>query len=116
MASKTSDHDAAAHVAGRDVAGRLHAAETTLDVAMTEARLLIDLLPNEPAEAKTAASASIRALGRGLGRASLRLGRVHAALADIARRIGLEEATVGPLDKPEDTPPIGGGPRRRRPA
>jgi len=35
----------------------------------------------------------------------------HNRLAALARKMGLDLPALGPLDKPEATPPIGGGPR-----
>jgi len=107
MVSGTSDRESAAEVAARNVAESLNAAEAAVDAALNEARTLTSMLP---------ASAPVAAPVSALGRARIRLARAHRSLSDLARRVGLDEATVGPLDKPEDTPPIGGGPRRRRPA
>ncbi len=113
MASDISDGPAAPR-AGRRIADGLHAAEAAVDAAMSEALTLKSLLPADPTAARTATSALTPVTA--LGRARVHLIRAHRVLADVARRIGLDEASVGPLDKPEDTPPIGGGPRRRRPA
>lgn len=33
----------------------------------------------------------------------------HNTLSALARKLGLDTLAVGPLDKPEDTPPNGGG-------
>ena len=35
--------------------------------------------------------------------------QTHNTLAAVARRLGLETLAVGPVDKPGDTPPVGGG-------
>ncbi|NBW07448.1 MAG: hypothetical protein EBR82_05425 [Caulobacteraceae bacterium] len=110
MASKASDRERAAHQAGLEVAGGLRAAEAAVDAAMTETLTLASLIPADAPQAGPVVSA------RALGRARAHLIRAHRGLADVARHLGLDETSVGPLDKPEDTPPIGGGPRRKRPA
>lgn len=43
--------------------------------------------------------------------ARARMVAAHNRLAALARKMGLDSLAVGPLDKPEDTPPIGDGPR-----
>jgi hypothetical protein len=108
MASETSDRDAAArNSAGLKVTESLRAAEAAVDLALVETRALSALAP-------VAGDRPVPV--RAVARARVHLARAHRTLADVARRIGLDETAVGPLDKPEDTPPIGGGPRRRRPA
>jgi hypothetical protein len=113
MASKTYDSDAAARVsAGLKVTESLHAAEAAVEAALVEAHALTALAPGDDRAAPGRGTTPVRAVSR----ARAHLARAHRSLADVARRIGLDETTVGPLDKPEDTPPIGGGPRRRKPA
>jgi len=108
MTSETSDRDTAARdAAGARVTESLRVAEAAVDLALVEAETLTALSP-----AASGHPAPVRAVTR----ARIHLARAHRTLADVARRIGLDETTVGPLDKPEDTPPIGGGPRRRKPA
>lgn len=43
--------------------------------------------------------------------ARARIAAAHNRLAALARKMGLDLPALGPLDKPEATPPIGGGPR-----
>ncbi|QTC91667.1 hypothetical protein [Brevundimonas goettingensis] len=108
MVSKAFGRDAAARIsAGLKVTGSLHAAEAAVEVALVEAQALTALAPAGGGQAAPA---------KAVNRARLHLARAHQTLADVARRIGLDETAVGPLDKPEDTPLIGGGPRRRKPA
>lgn len=115
MASETDDRDAAARVStGLCVTGRLHAAEVAVDAALVEAQALTALAPVDRTGSLQPAAGQATTAVRALSRARVHLARAHRTLADVARRIGLDETTVGPLDKPEDTPPIGGGPRRRK--
>lgn len=51
------------------------------------------------------AAASITALAQ----ARSHMVDTHNTLAALARKMGLETVAVGPLDKPEDPVPIGGG-------
>jgi hypothetical protein len=48
-----------------------------------------------------------------LAEAKRRMAAARQRLTALARRHGLEPTNVGPLDKPEDRPPLGERPRRR---
>lgn len=116
MASRISDPEAAARLsAGLRVSESLHTAEAAVDAALVEAQALTVLLPAQGDPHATGRGPAVTPF-RAVSRARVNLARAHRTLAEVARRIGLDETDVGPLDKPEDTPPIGGGPRRRRPA
>lgn len=101
---------------GEALATRLYAAETAIDQALTETAFLAAALPSARAEAYLSAvtgqrvfdgaAASISALAE----ARSHLVQTHTALAALARKLGLETLAIGPLDKPGDQPPIGGGP------
>lgn len=70
-------------------------------------------------EAVAAATDSLRqsndlnAVSR-IAEASARLMRAERRLAAVTRHTGAFPLAVGPLDKPEDRPPMGEGPRRRK--
>ena len=97
------------------VAARLHAAEAAIDLALSETAHLAAPLPAARSQAYLSAvtgqkafdgaAASIMALAE----ARSRIVDTHNALAAVARKMGLDVAAVGILDKPEDTPPVGGG-------
>lgn len=101
---------------GEALAVRLYAAETAIDQALTETAFLAAALPSARAEAYLSAvtgqrvfdgaAASISALAE----ARSHLVQTHTALAALARKLGLDTLAIGPLDKPGDQPPIGGGP------
>ncbi len=103
--------------AGSTVAEKLYAAEAAVDVAVAETAALLALLPIARTElwlsavsgqrAFEDAAASVGALTQARGH----LVATHRTLAVLARRIGLDDLAVGPLDKPDDTPPIGDGPK-----
>jgi hypothetical protein len=115
-------HDIAAQdatarmAAGSRLAGRLYAAEAAIDAAVSETAALMSHLPLARADlwlsavsgqrAFEEAAASVGALAKARGH----LVATHRTLAAVARHIGLDDLAVGPLDKPEDTPPIGDGP------
>ena len=100
---------------GEALAARLYAAETAIDQAMAETAGLAAALPAARAEAWlsavtgqrafTGAAATISALAEARGH----LVQTHNTLAALARTLGLEALAVGPVDKPGDTPPVGGG-------
>ena len=113
----TTTPDAGARIAaGTALAGRLYAAEAAIDAAVSETAALMSLLPVARGHlwlsavvgqrAFDEAAASVGALVRARGH----LVATHRTLAAVARRIGLDDLAVGPLDKPDDTPPIGDGP------
>jgi hypothetical protein len=100
---------------GEALSVRLHAAEAAIDAALTETAQLAALLPAARSQAYLSAvtgqkafdgaAASIGALAQ----ARSHLVDTHNTLAALARRLGLDTVAVGPLDKPEDPVPIGGG-------
>ncbi len=97
------------------VAARLHAAETAIDAALSETAQLAALLPAARSEAYLSAVTGQRAFDGAaasigaLTEARARIVETHNALAALARKMGLDTAAVGILDKPEDRPPTGGG-------
>ena len=102
-------------IIGEALAVRLYAAEAALDRAMTEAAALTAALPVARAEAclsavtgQRAFSGAAAAVGA-LAEARGHLVHTHNALAALARKLGLDALAVGPVDKPGDTPPVGGG-------
>lgn len=100
---------------GEALAARLYTAEAAIDRAMAETAALAAALPDARAEAWlsavtgqrafTGAAATISALAEARGH----LVQTHNTLAAVARKLGLEALAVGPVDKPGDTPPVGGG-------
>lgn len=100
---------------GEALAARLYTAEAAIDRALGETAALAAALPDARAEAWlsaatgqrafTGAAAAITALAEARGH----LVQTHNTLAALARKLGLEALAVGPVDKPGDTPPIGGG-------
>jgi hypothetical protein len=99
---------------GEALAARLYSAESAIDRAMAETAALAAALPDARAgaylsavtgqRAFSGAAASIGALAEARGH----LVQTHNTLAALARKLGLEALAVGPVDKPGDTPPIGG--------
>lgn len=100
---------------GEALAGRLYAAETAIDMALKETATLASLLPTARADAYLSAVTGQRAFDgtaasiSALAEARSHLVQTHNTLAALARKMGLETLAVGPLDKPGDQPPIGGG-------
>lgn len=100
---------------GEALSARLFAAESAIDRALVETATLAALLPTARSEALLSAvtgqkafdgtAASISALSE----ARAQLVGTHRTLAALARKLGLETLAIGPLDKPDDRPPIGGG-------
>jgi hypothetical protein len=100
---------------GQALSLRLHSAEAAIDAALAETAQLAAMLPAARAQAYLSAvtgqkafdgaAASIGALAE----ARSHLVDTHNTLAALARRLGLGTVAVGPLDKPEDDIPIGGG-------
>ena len=100
---------------GEALAARLYSAESALDRAMAETAALAAALPDARAaawlsavtcqRAFSGAAATISALAEARGH----LVQTHNTLAALARKLGLEALAAGPVDKPGDTPPIGGG-------
>ena len=100
---------------GETLAARLYAVETAIDLALIETAMLAALLPAARADAHLSAVTGQRAFDGAAGALSAlsaarsQMVQTHAALAALARKLGLDVLAVGPIDKPGDTPPIGGG-------
>ena len=100
---------------GEDLAARLHAAESAIDQALLETANLAAALPAARAEAWLSALTGQRAFEGAaaticaLAEARAHIIQTHRTLSALARKLGLEGLAVGPLDKPGDGPPIGGG-------
>ncbi|MDZ4110141.1 MAG: hypothetical protein U1E18_11155 [Brevundimonas sp.] len=100
---------------GQALALRLYAAESAIDAALIQTARLAAYLPEARAEAYLSAvtgqkafedtAQSVLALSEARGH----IVRTHGRLAALARALGLDALAVGPVDKPEDEPPIGGG-------
>jgi hypothetical protein len=99
---------------GEALAARLYSAESAIDRAMAETAALTAALPGARAEAWLSAVTGQRAFSgaaatiSALAEARGHLVQTHNTLAALARKLGLEALAVGPVDKPGDTPPIGG--------
>lgn len=97
------------------LSARLHAAEAAIDAALAETAQLAAMLPAARAQAYVSAVTGQKAFdGAAASIAALAQARshmvdTHNTLAALARKMGLETVAVGPLDKPEDPVPIGGG-------
>ena len=104
-----------AQTIGETLSIRLHAVEAAIDAALVESSSLMALLPQARAEAYLSAVTGQRAFDGAaasivaLTEARSHMVGTHNTLAALARKLGLETLAVGPLDKPEDTPPNGGG-------
>lgn len=100
---------------GEALSARLHSAEAAIDAALTEAAQLAAMLPAARSQACLSAIAGQKAFDgaaasiTALAQARSHMVDTHNTLAALARRMGLDTVAVGPLDKPEDPIPIGGG-------
>jgi hypothetical protein len=100
---------------GESLAARLYAAETAIDLALVETAMLAAMLPAARADAYLSAVTGQRAFDGAAGALSAlsaarsQMVQTHTALAALARKLGLDALAVGPIDKPGDTPPVGGG-------
>ncbi|MBU1325794.1 MAG: hypothetical protein KJ676_11165 [Alphaproteobacteria bacterium] len=103
------------HAVGEALALRLHAAEAAVDAALVAASALAGALPAARCAALLSAMTGQRAFEGAAGAVSAlvearaQLVRTHASLTAVARALGLDDLAVGPVDKPEDDPPLGGG-------
>lgn len=97
------------------VSAKLHAAESAIDAALAETAQLAALLPAARTEAYLSAVTGQKAFDgaaatiSALAEARSHIVSTHQTLAALARKMGLETVAVGILDKPEDSPPAGGG-------
>lgn len=100
---------------GEDLAARLFAAESSIDRALIETASLAAALPAARADAWLSAVTGQRAFDgaaatiTALAQARSHIVQTHNTLTALARKLGLESLAVGPLDKPGDDKPIGGG-------
>lgn len=100
---------------GEDLAARLYAAEAAIDQALIETATLAAALPAARADAWLSVVTGQRAFEGAaatvgaLAQARAHIVQTHNTLTALARKLGLEALAVGPLDKPGDDKPIGGG-------
>lgn len=100
---------------GEALAARLFAAESAIDRAMADTAAFTAALPGARADAYLSAVTGQRAFSgaaaavSALAEARGHLVDTHNTLAALARKLGLETLALGPVDKPGDTPPVGGG-------
>ncbi|WP_298096958.1 hypothetical protein [Brevundimonas sp.] len=100
---------------GEALAARLFATEAAIDQALASAASLAAALPAARIDAWLSATAGQRAFTEAastisaLANARAHIVQTHHTLAALARRLGLDDLAVGPLDKPGDGEPIGGG-------
>ena len=100
---------------GEALAARLYAAEAAIDQALSETAFLAAALPSARTEAYLSAVTGQRAFDgaaasiSALAEARSHLVQTHTTLAALARKLGLDTLAIGPLDKPGEQPPVGGG-------
>lgn len=100
---------------GEALAIQLYAAEAAIDQALIASATLAAALPAARTEAWISAVTGQRAFETAaaavsaLAEARAQTVRTHHTLSALARTLGLEPLAVGPIDKPGDDPPIGGG-------
>lgn len=98
---------------GDGLAARLYAAEAAIDAALVETAGLAAALPRARSEAYLSAVTGQQAFeGAAASLAALTAARghliaTHNTLGALARKLGLGALAAGPVDKPEDKPPIG---------
>lgn len=102
-------------IIGEALAARLYAAETAIDAALAETATLTAMLPSARSQAYLSAvtgqkvfEGAAAAVGS-LAEARSYLVQTHNSLSALARKLGLDTLAVGPVDKPEDRPPVGEG-------
>lgn len=100
---------------GEALAARLYAAESAIDAALAATAGLTADLPTARSQAYLSAVTGQRAFDGAAGavsalvQARAQLVQTHGVLAALARKLDLDVLAVGPVDKPEDGPPIGDG-------
>jgi len=103
------------HLVGEALAARLYAAESAVDLALSEVATLTAALPRARSDAYLSAVAgqkvfdSAAASVVALAEARSHLVQTHNALAALARKLGLDVLATGPSDKPGDGPVREGG-------
>ena len=101
-------------VVGRDLGRRVQAAEIALDKALVEIAGLAAALPDARLKASLAATTAqpafdgVAASLLAVTEARAHLGGAHRTLSALARKLGLETVAAGPMEKPEDRPPLDG--------
>lgn len=99
---------------GEALAARLYTAESALDQAMADTAAFAAALPGARADALLSAVTGQRAFSgaaaaiSALAEARGHLVQTHQTLAALARKLELHALAGGPVDKPGDTPPVGG--------
>lgn len=88
---------------GENLAARLYAAETAIDLALIETAARADayLSAITGRRAFDGAAGAVSALSA----ARSHVVQTHSALAALARKLGLDVLAAGSIDKPGDTPP-----------
>lgn len=100
---------------GETLATRLYAAESAIDQALIDTATLAAALPAARANAWLSAVTGQRAFEGAaaticaLAQARAHIVQTHNTLTALARKLGLDVLAVGPVDKPGDDTPIGGG-------
>lgn len=100
---------------GEALAARLYAAESSIDHALIETATLAAALPAARADAWLSAVTGQRAFDgtaatiTALAQARAHIVQTHNTLTALARKLGLDALAAGPLDKPGDDEPVGGG-------
>ncbi|TPW06690.1 MAG: hypothetical protein FD125_163 [bacterium] len=100
---------------GEALAARLYAAESAIDQALIETATLAAALPAARANAWLSAVTGQNAFAgtagaiSALSDARAHIVQTHKTLTAVARKLGLDTLAVGPVDKPGDGEPIGGG-------
>jgi hypothetical protein len=101
-------------IIGEALAARLYAAESAIDAALAETATLTAMLPSARSQAYLSVvtgqkvfEGAAAAIGS-LAEARSHLVQTHNSLSALARKLGLDVLAVGPVDKPEDRPPLGG--------
>lgn len=106
-------------VVGKNLGRKLQAAEAAVDHALIETAVLAAALPEARMRAGLsgvtgqAAFDDLAAALSALTQARARLVGAHRTLSALARRMGLDNLAAGPVDKPDDQPPMDGSDRAR---
>jgi hypothetical protein len=97
------------------LAQQLYRAENALDLAVQEVSGLLSTLPQARCDAGLSAVAG-RSIFRHMGSAVAALlaareglSSAHEDLARLSKILKIDTVAIGPLDKPDDEPPVGGG-------
>lgn len=107
---------------GEALAAQLYAAESAIDQALGQIALLAAMLPGARSAAHLPATTGqpiFEATSRALASATEARGHLvdaHRRLDILGRRLTFDMESVGPVDKPDDMPPIGGNRPNRAPS